>query len=814
MSVHGADFRVPGAAPSGPATAAWPVRWRACWIWDHAPADINRLTRRTLVREERFVMFRYHFESVAPRRQARVRVTADGRYVAWLNGAELGRGPIRSEPGELYFDQIELSGKLRRGDNVFAVLVRHYGLPVPWWRPAPAFAGLGRGGLVLESDTIDALATGEGWRARRGPWSRTSRLPIGPPNEDFDGRNDPNWTDPGFDDSGWASAVVLSDAPLETHPASLPATPFTAVRANPLPALSGEVIEAAKGVVGRAAQPRRVPSPLPLDRIYRAARCAPATAVPCVLPRRLSPGEALRVDLGRIARGLVEVLVDAGEGAVVTLRGGEHLTEGIVDEPERQWAHRHACRAGTNLVKPFEALGLRHLEVGIAGAPVTVRAVRLREQLYPLSVDARFECDDPVLNAVWSAGVRTVAVCCTDAFLDCPGREQRAWTADAYLTGLLVRYLSADHRLADRALDMATRHRRVDGLLAMVAAGDYTAEPDTIPSASLHWTRALARGAELGLPADEVERLLPLSAGILARFMDHVVDGVLQPLPGWPFVEWWPVPMDVPNASMHGLLLMAVQDHVRVATRLGHRQEARRAGAAAQVLARGLRNFLAPGGDLVEHVGGDLRTQHAAALAVLTGVHRGRSARTHLARALDPGVARDAVLEGGALGRWVLPPDFDPQAHVLATQPFFSHFLHQALAVAGLHRELLASLRRWSQFLGTGDGTFWEHWVGAGGSRSHAHAWSATPTYDLLANVLGVTVHGAGKLVTVAPRPADLAWLTGAVATAHGPVSVECEASVTGLRGRVRLPPGVTGEVVSPAGLRRPLRSGASDLRW
>ncbi|MFN2463145.1 MAG: family 78 glycoside hydrolase catalytic domain [Candidatus Dormibacteria bacterium] len=791
----------------------WRTRWEAHWIWDERPPDVSRLSPPGDPPPDRFVMLRRRVVLAEVPGAAALRLTADGRYIAWLNGEELGRGPQRAEAGSLYWDEYDLLRGLRTGENALCVLVRHYGSAVPWWRPATPYAGLGRGGLIAESEVSD-FRSGAGWKARSSN-APGRRLPIGPPNEDHDAPLTAGWRSAGYDDRAWAPVVVLSGAPMIDSPASLPAVPFTAVAAAPLPAPQEHRRGAALARRGRLGADAAAPSPLPRDPVYDAAGEAQVEGPPVAPKQALEDGDALVLDMGGVVMGLVELEVDAAAGTEILLRAGEHVSAGGgVLEPERMWAHRHVATAGRNTVAPFEAFGLRYLQVGVRGGRAQILDATIRERLYPLSIDARFESSDPVLDRAWATGARTIQLCCTDAFIDCPGREQRAWTADSFLTGILVRALSRDHRLASHALRMAAAFHRPDGLLPMVAAGDFTVEPETIPDASLHWIRGLSaayrQGGDLGL----VDELFPATTRIADWFWDFVEDGALGALPGWPFVEWWPVPLDAPTATMQGLLLLALRDQAWMADALGRLDAADRARGRAAQLEAGLRRFRGPDGRFVEQPGPGIATQHAAAVAVLAGLVDGEEASALMEVAMDPGLARDAVLEGGPMGRWVLPPGFDPGRHVLAAQPFFAHFVHQALAACGRHDLLLASLRRWAQFEQTGDGAFWEHWVAGGGAeRSHAHAWSATPTYDLLAHVLGVRPSAPGFAeVLVAPRLAGLERVAGAVPTPRGLVSVEIERHGDTLRGTVHLPDSTKG-LLDLGGVPVALRPGPNDLR-
>jgi hypothetical protein len=70
------------------------------------------------------------------RRGYRHRLSADSRYLLWVNGAEVGQGPIRSQPRRLRYDEYDIAPCLRPGRNVVAVLVTYYGDPNSFWQPA------------------------------------------------------------------------------------------------------------------------------------------------------------------------------------------------------------------------------------------------------------------------------------------------------------------------------------------------------------------------------------------------------------------------------------------------------------------------------------------------------------------------------------------------------------------------------------------------------------------------------------------------------------------------------------------------------
>ena len=54
-------------------------------------------------------------------------ISADTRYIAYINGEEIGRGPIRSTYDNWFYDEYDITPYLKCGDNHFAFRVWNYG---------------------------------------------------------------------------------------------------------------------------------------------------------------------------------------------------------------------------------------------------------------------------------------------------------------------------------------------------------------------------------------------------------------------------------------------------------------------------------------------------------------------------------------------------------------------------------------------------------------------------------------------------------------------------------------------------------------
>ena len=127
--------------------------WRASWIWFERPAIVaTTATRPELADPHGTVgLFRRTVDVARVPTRVPCRIWADGRYVLEVNGVEVARGPVRSDPRRAHYDVVDLAPFLRPGTNVIAMTARHYGEATSWWTPVPPTYSLGGGCLVFEA---------------------------------------------------------------------------------------------------------------------------------------------------------------------------------------------------------------------------------------------------------------------------------------------------------------------------------------------------------------------------------------------------------------------------------------------------------------------------------------------------------------------------------------------------------------------------------------------------------------------------------------------------------------------------------------
>ncbi|BFT70068.1 family 78 glycoside hydrolase catalytic domain [Paenibacillus sp. P36] len=175
--------------------------WKAKWIWGgnkESPRNEWRCFRTTFDMAENDIIT-----------EAELRISADSRYVAYVNGVRVGRGPVRSWPAKQFYDTHRIGHLLKpEGLNTLAVFVMHYGV-------SNFYYVRGLGGLLAEV-TIGGktlAATDESWRTVKlaAQLSSSPRLSGQQAfSEVYDARKwDEGWTELGFDDSSWCLARVV-----------------------------------------------------------------------------------------------------------------------------------------------------------------------------------------------------------------------------------------------------------------------------------------------------------------------------------------------------------------------------------------------------------------------------------------------------------------------------------------------------------------------------------------------------------------------------------------------------------------------------
>ncbi len=709
-------------------------RWRARWIWSQGLSS-----GRTSVALRHIVSLTDVPTSVP------ARLSAISRYTLYVNGTEVARGPVRANPRRQPYDVIDLAPYLHAGKNIIGVIAWLYEGANAWWLPPPPGTDLRHGAFVFEARLGDDwIVSDDSWTGTRlDGWGATSGSGVGGRGTEMIdlrglpvGWNAPDGADPGWEQVATRRATTWADT-SGPHPPSYPGGPFAE---RPIDYPGGDVVEA---------------------------------------------------DKQRVVVGSVVIDAEIPAGETVTVHVSELVASGASDESDNVVSVAFVGDGTRRVTESFDLYGGRGITLD-APANATVHSVRIRERLYPVSGEAYFECSDPRLDAIYAVGRRTVTICSMDSYIDCPTREQRAWTGDSVVHQMVDLTTNSDWRLA-RWHPTLTASPRADGMLPMAVAGDIEhVDVMVIPDWALHWVHSVHNLYRYIGDREEIARLLTVAEGVL-RWFDPFLDdkGCAVDVFGWVLIDWSSIYTQGVSGALNGLLARSRLEFAEMASWLGDEGRARWARQRHEAMKRGFeRLWDADRGLYVDsYVAGKrlpMVSQHAQAAAIVGGVvpserigrlveamtDEDRLVHAIFDKADGPAEPNSEVPIGAYTRRGPLPePWWDVDRQVVRAQPFFRYVIHDALHAAGRADLIPQQLLDWDRWAMKRCSTSWtECW--AGGTVSHG--WSSTPTRDLVQRVLGITPAEPGFAVaSIEPELGGLEWARGAAPSPHGMISVD-----------------------------------------
>jgi alpha-L-rhamnosidase len=746
---------------------------------------------------------------------ARLAVSAETDFAAFVNGRLAGFGQLGDWPERKTATTIEVAHLLRPGRNILAIAAYHNGQGNSVYCP-------GCPGIIAQlSGDVPEVSTGPDWRCAEDSAYRQGEMPIVTLQMgrvfERDARRDEPWLAVDFDDAGWAEAV-----PTVFTPSGRPS-----LRERPIPALDlGDPMPARLVGCGHFIRTRRagtVAEQMASDALvacepqeFFAERRPPVfyDAEPAMswYGRRLSQpdgttltlpstspgsdGQYVIIDLGRVDTGYLTLRLTAPAGTVIDLGHGEHLRRGRVATSigGRNFADRFICTEGVNeFTHWFRRLGCRYIEAHVhgAGGPVRIDYVGLRPSRLPgLQPVQQFDSSDEMLDRIGTIAVRTLEL---SALEDCPWREQGRYAFDVRNQALFGYQVTGNYTTVAASLSLFADGIRPDGWLPLCAPARLHL---TIPVFSLVWIGAIAEHWLYSGDEQTAKRHRATIDRILAVACadPDPASGLYRTPTGcgiWNFYEWSDglssrIPDETEvvrpadgrfDAPYNLHLLEAIGDAAWIHRRCGDRARAERLEAIRAKLA-----------DAVLRAFWD--EDRTALASFRTGLDLATYAELTQALALTTGILppRQASLVAAKLVSGALTPA------TLSSMRYLGAALSQHSPQT---RHLLESIvrRTWGAMLCAGATTFWETAHGADdfdGAGSLCHGWSAFPAYFTGAIHLGIrpTEPGFARF-QVAPFAGRLHQASGAIPTPLGSIHITWQRERDGLAITMTGPPGL-----------------------
>lgn len=781
------------AAQPGSAPDSAHRDWQAAWI-THPTAPL---------REPVVLHFRRSVIFHTVPAQYPVRVSADNRFILYVNGRRVGDGPARSDLAHWRYERFDLAPLLKPGENLITASVWNFGIF------APVAQMTDRTAFLLESEATGetGISTPGGWEveleAGHRPLDRSTvtiqqYMAAGPGEEMDAAKYDWGWNSPSSSGGTWVKAAdPMRDS---IYPGTSRAHSADTTGDNPWALVEDRL-------------PHMEYSETPAGQVVRvdgAAGQAGLRGFPGA-PVTIPAGNHIHLLLDRktLTTAYPRLTVSGGKGAHVRFTYAEALYDKEKHKGDRNEVGDRQALGLTDSFLPdggehraFEPLWWRtwrylDLDITTAGEPLTLDSLTAHFTAYPFDQRAKLVTGDKDLDKIWEISWRTARLDAHETYMDTPYWEQLQYIGDTRIQALISYTVAGDDRLARQALDAFNDSRIPDG----ITRSRYPSSlPQNIPTFSLLWIGMLHDYWMYRPDPGPVRASLEGTRSVLGWFAQHErPDGLLEKLPWWSFIDWVSEG-EIPTYSADGescvttlQYLGALNDAADLEQALGDPVAAGRERERAGHVRSGLQSKCwNPQRKLIgDNPDQKNFSQQANVLGVLFDVVPKDDQQDVMQRmlAIEPGTTPDGIL---------------------SASHYFRFYLARALDHAGMADDYLKSLDPWRKLLPLHFSTWPEQ---PGNTRSDSHAWTSHPIYDLLTLVAGIEPASPGfASVRIAPHLGDLPSLRASFPHPAGTIQVKYERTGGTLDATIELPPNLSGEFLFH-GKSQPLHPGANHLR-
>ncbi len=721
--------------------------------------------------------FRKTFELDEVPSQLKIHISADNRYIFYVNGERISYGPAKGDLNTYKYDIVNISSKLNKGKNVLAAVVYNAGKNKPMALLSVQTAFL----LRAEREKYSFLNTDETWKTYQNKaydpitynelnlreWLR-GYYAVGPGDEVFAEKYPWGWERISFDDSDWRVPERLNFNGAE---------PWKLVPRN----------------IAFMDNHREQPKKIRRVAGFEMPVSFKADGLNVVIPANTKA--SILFDYEMFTMGYPELTVDSGKDSDIKITYAEALHE----EPYLK-AHRDSVD-GKIMFGPFDifhpdgakrtfrplwkrAYRYVQLDIATAGDPLTIVSLQSEYSGYPYPEMATFDSDNDRLDEMFDISLRTLRMCSGETYYDTPFYEQLSYGGDNRPIAAISTYNSTDDRLFREMMRIYPQSRNIETKLFKSA---YPSRFDfDMGTWSLAWIQTLWDYYETRKDKAFTEQFLDDIEGVLAFYQNHMDEskGILGKIEGHQFVDWsmhkgsLPTGTKERNVFDHSAILTLYFAHtldcvVNLYQELGEIEKAKKwAELAAEIKTASVAQYWDSDKKLfADFPDKSQYSQHTNILAVLC----------------DAAPAADQE----ALMQQIIDYNFDEMA-----SSYFTFFLFKAMEKLGKEDLYFSHLDHWNYFLDKGHTTcgetgFMSH------DRSDCHAWSASPGYYHLRFIAGIKPAELGfEKVLITPHLGELKRVKASMPHPKGRIEVDYQIKGGRMIGKISLPSNMTGAFV------------------
>ncbi len=707
-----------------------------------------------------------------------INISADNRYVLYINGIVVARGPARSDLNRWQFATIDIASYLKVGENHIAAKVWN----MADLKPTAQMSYIT--GLIIQGNTEQEkeINTDKTWRvAIDEAYSfykikHLRRFYVAGPGEKFTGELHP-WS--------WK----ISDKEVDWKQAKagkkgMPTKYYSVTGKTDGRVLHPRSIAMMEAKIQSFAEVRKA------DGIDNVEGLITGDA-PVEIPAKSTV--KILLDQGHLTNAYPQLEYSKGaksnikityaESLFITKDGKPTFDKGNRDEVDGKvmWGNSDIVMPDGGNDRLFESLWWRcfryiELEISTADEPLVLNAFNSEFTAYPLDLKANFKCDNPRLSDIFEVAWRTQRLCAGEVFFDCPYYEQLQYTGDARIQGLNTAYASGDTVLWKDAIQDYYDSKLPFGL---TQSRYPSSQQQIIAPFSLVWITMVHDYMMHCNDQAFIEKMIPTMLDILNWYDERVEDnGMLGQLESWLFVDWvdqWktgypPLNKDKKYSSVIGMqYVYTIQKAMNIFEAYGMSGLKQKWAQKADVTQQSIidncwdneKQLLADTPDKGEF------SQHANILAVLSNSFDADKHKELMQRVVN-------------------------NKEIAQSSYYFDFYKVAALKQTGLGDLYFSGLSVLNDLIDSGFTTFPEKFDP---SRSDCHAWSASPLYYYYASIAGITPTETGfKRFEMCPSFGELSFIEGKMPLRDDEIYFELKKKgKNGIKGIVILPKYLSG---------------------
>lgn len=701
-----------------------------------------------------------------------VHLSADNRFKLYVNGKYILAGPARGDLYNWYFDSIDLAPYLESGDNTIAVMVWNMG------DLAPVAQVTNQLGFVMQADDTENadVNSNSSWKVFKNKAYQPCSMDNGErmktymvigPGDQMDAALFPwGWEKQNYNDKDWTIAKNLTEA-----------VPY------------GYGTDNLWNLV-----PRNIPlmetSTVPVNFIRRTSGLLDITKLlskdnPLVIPAHSKI--SILFDQKQLSLGYPSFTFSDGKDAKVLITYAEALFKDLLKgnrddiEGKEILGNYDIFTADGGKDRIFTPLWLRtfryiQLDIETQDQALILTEINLQKEGYPLVERATFKSNDTSLIPIWNVGWHTARLCAADLYYDCPYYEQLQYAGDARIQSLISLYVSGDDRLMRKAIHDFYLSRVADGL----PQGRYPSNRiQVIPTYGLYWVSMLYDYWMHRKDDEFLAQYLHAAEGVMEWYEKRMAKDkyLLGPLEWWNFTDWntafrngVPAGAEQGNSTIISLHYAITLREAATVLRYFKKTETAQhyLDLANKIIKEAYSSsFNKDKGLMADSPDQQEYSQHASILAILSD-------------AIPPQHQQELM-------RKILTDQSLSQVTF-----YYRFYLIRALKKVGMADQYTEQLKPWKDMLALGLTTFAEN---PDPTRSDCHAWSASPNYDFLATICGITPIDHGfSTVEINPSFGSLTEIEGTMPHPLGTIQVNLKRyGNNGVEGFVSLPEGLSG---------------------